>query len=82
MTRLLGLALVEPEPEPEEEKEIISTQEEPSVKKSILDITPEEMKQRLDQQAKTNSWHKFVQGNLILKQGLVDKRKVSNIRYI
>lgn len=79
MTRLLGLALVEPEPEQEGEEEIISSQEETSsITKSILDITPEEMVQRLDQQAKSNSWHKFVNGNLILKQGLVDKRKVSS----
>lgn len=72
MTRLLGLALQE------DEEEIISTsQQRPSRKTSMLDISPDEMAQRLEQQAKTNSWHKFVQGNLILKQGLVDKRKVS-----
>lgn len=73
MTRLLGLALNE------DEEEIISNQQKPSKKTSILDIPPEEMAQRLDQQAKTNSWHKFVDGNLILKQGLVDKRKVKTL---
>ncbi|GFU05835.1 3-phosphoinositide-dependent protein kinase 1 [Nephila pilipes] len=66
MTRLLGLALQE------DEEEIISK---PTRKSSILDIPPEEMAQRLEEQAKNNSWHKFVKGHLILKQGLVDKRK-------
>ncbi|CAL1278763.1 unnamed protein product [Larinioides sclopetarius] len=68
MTRLLGLALQEDD----QEEEIISK---PARKSSILDIPHEEMTQRLEEQAKNNPWHKFVQGNLILKQGLVDKRK-------
>ncbi|GIX69201.1 3-phosphoinositide-dependent protein kinase 1 [Caerostris extrusa] len=66
MTRLLGLALQE------DEEEVAAK---PAKKSSILDIQPEEMALRLSEQAKHNSWHKFVQGNLILKQGLVDKRK-------
>ncbi|GIX77741.1 hypothetical protein CDAR_303431 [Caerostris darwini] len=66
MTRLLGLALQE------DEEEVAAK---PAKKFSILDIQPEEMALRLSEQAKHNSWHKFVQGNLILKQGLVDKRK-------
>uniref|UniRef100_V5HPR9 3-phosphoinositide-dependent protein kinase 1 n=1 Tax=Ixodes ricinus TaxID=34613 RepID=V5HPR9_IXORI len=41
----------------------------------ILDFSPEEESSRLRKQADTNPYHKFVQGNLILKQGLVDKRK-------
>ncbi|KFM81169.1 3-phosphoinositide-dependent protein kinase 1, partial [Stegodyphus mimosarum] len=65
MTRLLGLAL-------QEDEEVVSK---PARKTSILDIQPDEMAQRLELQAKNNTWHKFVQGNLILKQGLVDKRK-------
>lgn len=69
MTRLLGLALQE------DEEGCVPNQQKPSKKTSILDIPPEEMAQRLEQQAKMNSWHRFVQGNLILKQGLVDKRK-------
>ena len=39
-------------------------------------ISEQERKHRLEEQAKTNDYHKFVEGNLILKQGLVDKRKV------
>ncbi|KAL1483140.1 hypothetical protein MTO96_002208 [Rhipicephalus appendiculatus] len=41
----------------------------------ILDFGPEEHNRRLQKQAESNPYHKFVQGNLILKQGLVDKRK-------
>lgn len=41
----------------------------------ILDFGPEEHSRRFQKQAETNPYHKFVQGNLILKQGLVDKRK-------
>ncbi|XP_077490165.1 phosphoinositide-dependent kinase 1 isoform X3 [Amblyomma americanum] len=42
----------------------------------ILDFGPEEHNRRFQKQAETNPYHKFVQGNLILKQGLVDKRKL------
>lgn len=38
-------------------------------------ISEQERRQRLEDQAKNNFYHKFVEGNLILKQGLVDKRK-------
>lgn len=41
----------------------------------ILDFGPEEHSRRLQKQSESNPYHKFVQGNLILKQGLVDKRK-------
>ena len=44
---------------------------------SLTRISEQERKQRLEEQARTNDYHKFVEGNLILKQGLVDKRKVS-----
>lgn len=51
----------------------------PSRKKSqpgrkITDLSPEEIKQRLEEQ-KTNLYNTFVGGNLILKQGLIDKKK-------
>lgn len=42
--------------------------------RKITDLTPSEIEQRLDVQKK-DKWHSLVQGNLILKQGLVDKRK-------
>lgn len=40
-------------------------------------ITEDQRKELLEKQARENDFHKFVEGNLILKQGLVDKRKVS-----
>ncbi|GBP35087.1 3-phosphoinositide-dependent protein kinase 1 [Eumeta japonica] len=41
----------------------------------ILNISPDEKRRRLEVQARENRWHQFVDGELILKQGLVDKRK-------
>lgn len=41
----------------------------------ILNISPEEKRRRLEVQARENKWHQFVDGELILKQGLVEKRK-------
>lgn len=38
-------------------------------------ISEQERKQRLDAQAKTNEYHRFTEGHLILKQGFIDKRK-------
>ncbi|ESP01382.1 hypothetical protein LOTGIDRAFT_111786 [Lottia gigantea] len=38
-------------------------------------ITEDERRQRLEKQARENEYHKFVEGNLIIKQGLIDKRK-------
>ncbi|XP_052772513.1 3-phosphoinositide-dependent protein kinase 1-like isoform X2 [Mya arenaria] len=38
-------------------------------------ITEAERKERLEHQAQTNEYHKFTEGHLILKQGLIDKRK-------
>lgn len=45
------------------------------VQRHILDITLEERRSRLAEQAKNNPYHRFVEGHLILKQGLIDKRK-------
>ncbi|CAK1556196.1 unnamed protein product [Leptosia nina] len=41
----------------------------------ILNISPEERRRRLEVQTRENKWHQFVDGELILKQGLVEKRK-------
>lgn len=38
-------------------------------------ITEDQRKELLEKQARENDFHRFVKGNLILKQGLVDKRK-------
>ncbi len=43
---------------------------------SIQELSPEDIAQRLEKQMKDNKWHQFTENNLILKQGLVDKRKV------
>ena len=37
--------------------------------------------ERLEKQRRENQFHQYVQGNLILKQGFVDKRKVRNRRF-
>ncbi|XP_050352071.1 3-phosphoinositide-dependent protein kinase 1 isoform X1 [Nymphalis io] len=46
-----------------------------STSRGILNISPEEKRHRLEIQARENKWHQFVDGELILKQGLVEKRK-------
>ncbi|XP_047027251.1 3-phosphoinositide-dependent protein kinase 1 isoform X1 [Helicoverpa zea] len=46
-----------------------------STSKGILNISPEEKRRRLEVQSRESKWHQFVDGELILKQGLVDKRK-------
>uniref|UniRef100_A0A336LXS4 3-phosphoinositide-dependent protein kinase 1 n=1 Tax=Culicoides sonorensis TaxID=179676 RepID=A0A336LXS4_CULSO len=43
--------------------------------KTILDISESERVRRLEDQAKNNKWHPFSDGELILKQGFVNKRK-------
>jgi len=45
---------------------------------TVSRINDKERKERLEEQAKTNEYHKFVEGNVILKQGLIDKRKVNS----
>ncbi|XP_026480741.1 3-phosphoinositide-dependent protein kinase 1-like [Ctenocephalides felis] len=47
---------------------------EPRQPKGICDISPEEIERRLEKQ-KLDKWHPFVENNLILKQGFVNKRK-------
>ena len=44
----------------------------------MADVTEDEHNRRLVLQERDNKWHKFVEGNLILHQGLLDKRKVTN----
>ncbi|XP_063700254.1 3-phosphoinositide-dependent protein kinase 1-like [Culicoides brevitarsis] len=43
--------------------------------KTILDISDAERARRMEEQARTNQWHPFADGELILKQGFVNKRK-------
>jgi hypothetical protein len=42
-------------------------------RRHLTDINPDERKRRLENQMKTNPWHRFVQGNLILKQVIFNK---------
>lgn len=42
---------------------------------NIADLTPDEIKRRLEKQRASNQWEPFVEGHLILKQGFVNKRK-------
>ncbi|KAI4499327.1 hypothetical protein M0802_005587 [Mischocyttarus mexicanus] len=42
---------------------------------NIADLTPEEIRNRLEKQRESCQWDIFAKGNLILKQGIVNKRK-------
>lgn len=44
-------------------------------RRNVLDLTDTEREERLAKQEKESPWHQFVENNLILKTGLVDKRK-------
>lgn len=46
-----------------------------SVLKPLTELNAEEKADKLKQQSLTNDYHKFVEGNLILKQGILDKKK-------
>lgn len=47
----------------------------PSTPKSLLDLSETEKQKRIKEQSKTNKWHPFVDGELILKEGYVVKHK-------
>ena len=74
LTRLLGLGIGE-EQKSQEKPEPVVMPEEPKRKKGITDLSDEEKRKFLKKQSTSNPWHKFVGGNLILKQGFVNKRK-------
>lgn len=73
LTRLLGLdgqsssttATPTPVPKP------------PRKRSGVLHMNDEEKQHQLNQQRCNSKWHSLVENNLIVKQGLVDKRKVS-----
>jgi len=46
-----------------------------SVLKPLTELSEEERVEKLKQQTLTNDFHKFVEGHLILKQGILDKKK-------
>ncbi|XP_050699949.1 3-phosphoinositide-dependent protein kinase 1-like isoform X2 [Eriocheir sinensis] len=80
----LGLALRDTVEEEEEEGKNASSPSSSSSssfsknmgkkRRNLADVSEEERVLRMVEQ-KTNKWNKFVEGNLILKQGLMDKRK-------
>ncbi|XP_033630111.1 3-phosphoinositide-dependent protein kinase 1-like isoform X1 [Asterias rubens] len=43
--------------------------------KYVIQFTKEERAARLEKQRRENKWHRFVEGNLVLKMGLIDKRR-------
>ncbi|XP_076241261.1 phosphoinositide-dependent kinase 1 isoform X2 [Calliopsis andreniformis] len=91
LTRLLGLSIVTNEDDEDEDasaqKTAAQTTSPVDEKKqqkrrttyvdeeNIADLMPDEVKRRLEKQRATNQWDPFVKGNLILKQGFVNKRK-------
>lgn len=68
LTRLLGLDLQGAE-------QTHDPPERPRKRSGLTDMSPEEVQQHLEKQKDGSKWHSLVEGNLILKQGLVDKRK-------
>lgn len=76
LTRLLGLdgqsssTTTTPVPAPR-----------PRKRSGILQMNDEEKQHQLNQQRCNSKWHSLVEGNLIVKQGLVDKRKVSFVLF-
>jgi len=50
------------------------TRKKSEANRNIAEVDPCEVERRLELQ-KADKWHVLVEGNLILKQGLVDKRK-------
>ncbi|XP_071878162.1 phosphoinositide-dependent kinase 1 isoform X1 [Bombus fervidus] len=90
LTRLLGLGIGEDDDDDDDEDTTTEREKpvQPStvVEKprrtrttadgsNIADLTPEEIRNRLEKQHASNQWDCFVEGNLILKQGFVNKRK-------
>lgn len=51
----------------------------PRKRSGILQMNDEEKQHLLLQQRNNSKWHSLVENNLIVKQGLVDKRKVSAV---
>lgn len=47
-----------------------------------MDIPSDEYAERLAAQAKASVWHPFVDNHLIVKQGIIDKRKVEIVQLV
>lgn len=44
-------------------------------RRNIVDLSDEERAKLLEDQIKNNKYHRFVENNLIIKQGILDKKK-------
>jgi len=85
MTRMLKLQIEEgslEESDPEDDKQDIDDVSSLNSNDSCIppsgnigDLTDEERNRLLDTQKRNNEYHEFVEGNLILKQGILDKKK-------
>lgn len=79
MSRLLGLALQDDSDDDRKvlagTVELVEEGRAHTQQTLVTGKNQEDCTKRLEQQARDNSYHKFVEGNLILRQGLVDKRK-------
>lgn len=75
ITRLLALQLYEDMPTTSQQYENMPPTSHHVRKSIITDLSDEEMRLRLERQAKESKWHRFVDGNLILKEGFINKRK-------
>ncbi|XP_076170766.1 phosphoinositide-dependent kinase 1 isoform X2 [Ptiloglossa arizonensis] len=90
LTRLLGLSIGEDDDDDDDDEQNVTTErqtpppttvvEKPRRRTTnpdgnIADLTPDELRNRLETQRGSNQWDVFVEGNLILKQGFVNKRK-------
>lgn len=42
---------------------------------NIIHLTDDERRELMEEQCQKNKYHKFVEGNLIIKEGILDKRK-------
>ncbi|XP_044005061.1 3-phosphoinositide-dependent protein kinase 1 isoform X1 [Aphidius gifuensis] len=82
LTRLLGLGIGDDEQQQQQQQIIVEIPkpikiiEKPrKISTSIKDMSHEDIQKKLDEQKIKNPWHSFVDNNLILKQGIIDKRK-------
>ncbi|XP_028968966.1 3-phosphoinositide-dependent protein kinase 1 [Galendromus occidentalis] len=74
ISRLLGLRLGESN-SPENATPSTAESSKPVIRNGVMDFTPEDEESRLTEQRCKSEWHRFVEGNLILKKGMVDKKK-------
>ncbi|XP_046660362.1 putative 3-phosphoinositide-dependent protein kinase 2 isoform X2 [Homalodisca vitripennis] len=80
LSRILGLdqgqaPVAPPAPRPQAPPQQVARRK----KSYVQDLTEAEIQRRLALQKAENKWHDVVEGNLIIKQGFIDKRKSTNV---